>query len=89
MDCEQRESGLVVPVSKPEPPSKKYGPLELTNPEDRERAANALQELWQVTGLEYPCVLSGGGPKFAAHRWAWESLAHMLLGDDFECEQLT
>jgi len=93
MDLEQRDSGLVVPMhqERTEPPPDAFGPLELTDEGDRERAKAALQELWSVTLLEYPPPFPSDVCKvtLAARLYAWQCLAHMLLGDDFECDILT
>lgn len=92
----QTDSGLVLPVdSQPKTPERELGPLEIQDPEQREKAANCLLAIWNAIGLQHP---SGGiqlpdRPSKAAlelQRAHYYLFAQALLGEDApEGEQLT
>jgi hypothetical protein len=88
-----RQSGLAVPASKPEPPPRRYGPLELQDADQRRTAKEALLLLWDAMGLSRPqSVLLPGKSReqFEAHYQAYRYIGEMLLGNDCpEKEQLT
>lgn len=83
MELEQTQSGLVVPKQKPEPPVRKYGPLEIRDEIGRAMAAEALSKLWDAMALS-----SGGGitgnyvGAYEAHEQAYRYVGNMLLGRD-------
>ena len=88
-DFIQHASGLVFPVEAPvesPPPGKRYGPLEITDPEKRKRAEQALAELCQA--LDLP-----GGWRFnpqvhEARHQAWEYVCTLALGESLGYEEL-
>ena len=89
MNMTQRSSGLVVPVTKPQPPPASRGPLEIWDDDDRKQAKDALSELWHASGL-YGDRHPMDAATMAARLHAWRMLSSVLLGDEFmECEQLT
>jgi hypothetical protein len=83
MECEQLQSGLVVPKEKPKEPSHQYGPLEVQDETQRKRVKEAMGELFKEMGLH-----GGGLISFQyrairdAHRMAFGYLESMLLGDE-------
>lgn len=88
---EQQKSGLIVPKKKPEPPKRKYGPLEIQDEERRELTAEGLSKLWDAMNLS-----SGGGgirlpdSAYETHYQVYRFVGKMLLGKDYpEKEVLT
>ena len=87
MELEQRQSGLVVPRQKPEPPKRHYGPMEIQDDSKREMAAEALSKLWDAMSLS----CGGGGIRLPgipsreihdAYYQAYRFVGELLLGDD-------
>lgn len=88
MEFIERESGIVVPVSKtpPEPASKprphrRYGLLEIQDETRRELAHEAMELLWKAMDLS-----SGGGiinrHVHEEHYRLYHYVGEMLLGDE-------
>jgi len=91
MQFNVRESVLAIPVSKPEPPPRKYGPLEIQDAERRVLARKALLLLWDATDLSASAAIKLPGYEAReAHYQAYRYVGEMLLGQDCpEKEQLT
>ena len=86
MVMEERESGLFVPKQEPEPPKRRYAPLELQDEERRALASEALSKLWDAMSLS-----AGGGIRLPgqpsvtdqeAYSHAYRFIGEMLLGED-------
>lgn len=90
MEFNVRQSGLAVPVSKPEPPPRKYGPLEIQDPERRDVARKALLALWDAMDLSASTAICLPGCNARdAHYQVYRYVGEMLLGKDCpEKEQL-
>jgi hypothetical protein len=90
MEFQPTRNGLFIPKQKPK---RQYGPLEIDNPKDRDKAANALRELFYAMGLHWPKGGIGTAEYHAIYEFRqlqWDLLATMLLGEDVpECEVLT
>jgi hypothetical protein len=83
VECEQLQSGLVVPKEKPKEPSRRYGPLEVQDENQRKRVKEALGELFKAMGLHKGSFISSRYQAIRdAHRMAFGHLETMLLGDD-------
>ena len=90
MECEQLKSGLVVPVKKsePEPPPRRYGPLEVRDDERRKEVTRAMLDLWDAMNCQQSdCFLSEPTEKeekerIQARRDLFEYVGKMLLGAD-------
>lgn len=91
MKFDVRDSGLAVPATKPEPPPRTYGPLEIHDAARRVIARKALLELWDAMDLSNPPrVVMPGAEAWEAHYQAYRYVGEMLLGKDCpEKEQLT
>ncbi len=96
MEFEKTASGLVVPTAPPPPeeePARKFGLLEIRDPEKRKISLAALSLLWDAMGLS-----SGGGgirlpedgPEglWDAHYAMWESMGRSLVGDECPYEEV-
>ena len=95
MEMTSRPSGLVVPKPPPKPPPpppRQFGPMEIQDPEAREKAKKALSDLWDAMGLR-----DGGGLVFPLDRHRrdvnyglYYFVGEALLGDECpEGESLT
>lgn len=81
----QKESGLIVPVEKPPHavPLPRYGPIEIQDASDRQKASEALKQLWYAAGLHRRGGIPLPGSECRDIRYtAWELLAKILLGDE-------
>ena len=68
------------PAKKPPLPQRQLGPLELSDPEDRRDAEQALTALWYAMDLGRWRI----NPTLnKAHMYAYENLALMILGKDY------
>ena len=72
------------PVKLKNPPKRKYGPLEVHDPERRTAATVALNNLWNALDLSDPprIAVDRTDAEYEAHYQAWKYLANLLLGDD-------
>ena len=91
MQFNVRESGLAIPVSKPEAPPRNYGPIEIQDAERRVVARKALRMLWDAMNLSASTAIKlPGWEAREAHYQAYRYVGEMLLGKDCpEKEQLT
>lgn len=83
MELKQRPSGLVVPVIKPSPRPRQFGPLELSDAEDREKARKILYDLWDVMELsQSPGLVIGNRAQHEIYWQAYQFIGNLLLGKD-------
>ena len=86
MQMQQRDSGILVPEEKPQPPLRTHaGALELQNGDQRAKAVAAFSELWDAMDLS-----SGRASLevYEAHYQAYEYVGKMLLGDDLPQKEI-
>ena len=91
-DFTKRDSGLVVPVDKPDKPARQYGALEIRDEAQRTKAKEAMAILWRAMDLHQ----QGSQIKLpndlclADRERLWRYLGQTLLGDECpECEVWT
>ncbi len=82
MKFEQRQSGLVTPIQKTEPPKRLHGVLEIQDEDARECARQALLELWDAMALTSGRGLGGNDIVGDAYYRLYRYVGEMLLGKD-------
>ena len=84
MECELRQSGLVVPMQKQEPkPIVHRSPMEVTGEQRRKATRDALIALWKAMGLER-CggIQLQGDDCLEPQRDLWYYFGDTVLGTD-------
>lgn len=82
MKTTESDSGLILPVQKPEPPKRTYGPLEIQDAERRKEAREAIKDLWDAMQLTNGSLWSDSKERYDAHYRLWHYVGEMLLGED-------
>lgn len=87
---QSNNSTLLVPTTKPKQPPRNLHPSEITEPEKRELAKQALSLLWDAMDLTRGNTFrTADSDRREFHRLAYRHIGEMLLGPDCpEKEQL-